>query len=75
MHPVLITIIKRLLLGIFTLFLVSLIIFSSISLAPGDFAQSVLGQAALEETVAAFRKELGLDDPVYVRYFNWIRST
>jgi len=72
MHPVLITIIKRLLLGIFTLFLVSLIIFSSISLAPGDFAQSVLGQAALEDTVAAFRKELGLDEPVYVRYFNWI---
>ena len=72
MHPVLITIIKRLLLGIFTLFLVTLIIFSSISLAPGDFAQSVLGQAALEETVAAFRKELGLDESVYVRYFNWI---
>ena len=58
MHPVLITIIKRLLLGIFTLFLVTLIIFGSISFLPGDFTQAVLGQAALEETVAAFRKDV-----------------
>ena len=72
MHPVLITIIKRLLLGLFTLFLVTLIIFGSISFLPGDFTQAVLGQAALEETVAAFRKELGLDQPLYIRYFNWI---
>ena len=72
MHPVLITIIKRLLLGLFTLFLVSLIIFSSISFLPGDFAQAVLGQAALEDTVAAFRRELGLDEPIFLRYFDWI---
>ena len=25
-----------------------------------------------EDTVAAFRKELGLDKPSYVRYFDWI---
>ena len=72
MHPVLITIIKRLLLGLFTLFLVSLIIFSSISFLPGDFAQAILGQAALEDTVAAFRRELGLDEPIFLRYFDWI---
>ncbi len=39
---------------------------------PGDFGESVLGQAATEETVAAFRKELGLDKPAYQRYFDWI---
>ena len=72
MHPVFITIIKRLLLGLFTLFLVTIIIFGSVSFLPGDFTQAVLGQAALEETVAAFRKELGLDQPIFFRYIEWI---
>jgi peptide/nickel transport system permease protein len=71
-HPVIITVFQRLLLGVFTLFVVSVIIFSSIELLPGDFGEAVLGQAATEETVAAFREELGLDRPPYIRYFNWI---
>ena len=72
MHPILITIIQRLLLGLLTLFFVSIIIFSSIEFLPGDFTQAILGQAATEETVAAFRRELGLDQPAYMRYFDWI---
>ncbi len=72
MHPILITIIQRLLLGLLTLFFVSIIIFSSIEFLPGDFTQAILGQAATEETVAAFRRELGLDQPAYIRYFDWI---
>ncbi len=72
MHPVLLTVLKRLGLGVVTLVIVSGIIFSSISLLPGDFGQAVLGQAATEETVAAFRKELGLDKPAVVRYFEWL---
>ncbi|MFC3118701.1 ABC transporter permease [Jhaorihella thermophila] len=72
MHPVLLTVLKRLGLGVVTLVIVSAIIFSSISLLPGDFGQAVLGQAATEETVAAFRKELGLDKPAVVRYFEWL---
>jgi len=51
---------------------VSVIIFSSIELLPGDFGQAILGQSATEETVAAFRQELGLDRPAYVRYFEWV---
>ena len=38
---------------------------------PGDFGQAILGQRALPETVAAFRKELGLDQPAYIRYLDW----
>ena len=72
MHPILGTIIQRLLLGIVTLFFVSLIIFSSVEFLPGDFTQAILGQAATEDTVAAFRAELGLDKPAYIRYFDWI---
>lgn len=74
MHPVLKTVFERLTLGVMTLFFVSLIIFSSIELLPGDFGEAVLGQAATEETKAAFRKELGLDQPAYVRYFQWVGS-
>ena len=60
--------------GVLTLFAVSLIIFSSMELLPGDFGQAVLGQKALPETVAAFRRELGLDQPAIVRYGQWVAA-
>lgn len=63
---------QRLLLGLLTLFVVSLIIFLGVELLPGDLAQAILGQAATPETVAAFRKELKLDLPAYERYFEWL---
>ena len=71
MHPVLTTIIQRLGLGLLTLFVVTVIIFSAIEFLPGDFGEAVLGQAALPETVEAFRRELGLDRPPVERYFMW----
>lgn len=71
MHPVVTTIIQRLGLGLLTLFVVTVIIFSSIEFLPGDFGEAVLGQAALPETVEAFRRELGLDRPPVERYFMW----
>lgn len=63
---------RRLLLGLLTLFAISLIIFFATELLPGDLAQNMLGQAATPATVAAFRKELGLDLPAHVRYLNWL---
>ncbi len=63
---------QRLLLGLLTLFVVSLIIFLGVELLPGDLAQAILGQAATPETVAAFRRELKLDLPAYERYFEWL---
>ncbi len=74
MHPVLATVLQRLGLGLLTLFVVSIIIFSSIELLPGDFGEAVLGQAATEDTVAAFRKELGLDQPAWKRYIDWVAA-
>ena len=74
MHPVLATVLQRLGLGVVTLFFVSLIIFASIAMLPGDFGEAVLGQAALPETVEAFRKELGLDQPAWRRYIDWVAS-
>ena len=72
MHPVLKTVLERLGLGLATLFVVSVIIFSAIEMLPGDFGQAVLGQSATQETIAAFRRELGLDQPAYLRYLHWV---
>ena len=72
MHPVVKTALHRLGLGIVTLFIVSIVIFTAVQLLPGDFGEAVLGQAATEETKAAFRRELGLDKPAVLRYFDWL---
>jgi peptide/nickel transport system permease protein len=72
MHPILRTMIQRLGLGVVTLLIVSAIIFSSLELLPGGYAENILGQSATPETVAAFNKELGLDRPALIRYFDWI---
>lgn len=72
MSKVIIMIIKRLGLGILTLLLLSLLIFLSVEALPGDLAETILGQQATPENVAAIRKELGLDLPAYTRYINWL---
>lgn len=72
MHPVLKTVLQRLGLGILTLLAVSVIIFSSLELLPGGFAQAILGQGATPEAVANFNHALGLDRPPLTRYFEWL---
>ena len=72
MHPVLKTVLQRLGLGLLTLFVVSVLIFASLEMLPGGFAQAILGQGATPETVAAFNHQLGLDRPATVRYLEWI---
>lgn len=74
MNDILRMLIQRLSLGLLTLFVVSLIIFLSVSLLPGDAAQAMLGQSATAETVEALRKQMGLDQPAYIRYFTWLGS-
>lgn len=58
--------------GILTLLIVSAVVFFITSLLPGDAAQMILGQNATPETVAALRQQLGLDQPLLVRYFTWL---
>ncbi|WP_126425250.1 ABC transporter permease [Brevibacillus marinus] len=64
--------IKRLLSLIPVLFVVSVVIFMIIHLTPGDPASIMLGEEATEEQIAALRKELGLDLPVYQQYLRWL---
>ncbi len=72
MQKILNMVAQRLGLGLLVLFAVSLIIFLGVEMLPGDLAQAILGQAATEETLAAFRKELNLDLPMYTRYLDWL---
>lgn len=71
MHPILKMLMHRLGFGLITLLVITVIVFSAVELLPGDLAQEILGQSATEETVAAFRRELGLDEPAITRYFSW----
>ena len=66
-------VLQRLGLGVVTLFVVSIIIFVAVNLLPGDFAEAILGQAATPETVASIRRDLGLDQPMLFRYFEWLK--
>ena len=48
-----------------------MIVFLAVSMLPGDIAQSILGQSATPETVAALRTQLGMDQTPLLRFFNW----
>ena len=65
-------ILKRLLLLIPVLIGVTFLVFSILSLAPGDPVLVVLGDNATEEAAEAMRSELGLDKPFLERYVNYI---
>ncbi len=67
-------VIKRLVLGLVTIIVISVLIFVGVEALPGDLAEAILGQEATPETVAAFRKELKLDLPPHVRYFSWLKD-
>ena len=72
MNRIAILVAQRLGLGLISLFVVTLFIASGVELLPGDLAETLLGQDAEPESVAAFRKEIGLDLPFHLRYINWL---
>ncbi|MBX3582395.1 MAG: ABC transporter permease [Rhizobiaceae bacterium] len=65
-------VIRRSLMSVVTLLLVSLIIFSMLEVLPGDVASRILGRDATPETLEQLRTELGLDRPAPVRYLSWL---
>ena len=72
MKYILFMLLQRILLGLLTLFAISIIIFLAVQMLPGDAAQAILGQAGTPETVAALRTQLGLDMPAHIRYLHWL---
>ena len=70
-------IIRRLLLAIFCLFMITLIVFFAMRLLPGDPIIIYIGQSQQlsnmsEEGMEKLRQEFGLDKPIMVQYINWV---
>ena len=68
---------KRIFSGITTIFVISVLVFFMFQIIPGDPVLSQLGAEGIEDNpvlAEKFRKEFNLDDPVPIRYKNWIKS-
>jgi peptide/nickel transport system permease protein len=73
MPPLLKLILIRVGLGILTLFLVSVVVFWATQALPGDTARAILGrEAANVERYEALKEQLGLNEPLYQQYFDWL---
>jgi peptide/nickel transport system permease protein len=62
----------RLLHLVVVLFVVTFVTFTLMNLLPGDVAFAILGNGATPEGVARVRVELGLNDPLWLRYVRWL---
>src|SRR5579859_3846180 len=73
-------IVRRLLLAVPTLFVVSLISFILIQLPPGSFLDDYAAQLAQQgehisdQQLAALKEAYGLDQPSYVQYYKWMKG-
>src|SRR3979409_1370253 len=71
-------IVRRLLLLIPTVFVISVVAFVIIQLPPGDFLTAYVsnlesqGQFVDQAAVQALRQQYGLDQPKYVQYVKWV---
>jgi peptide/nickel transport system permease protein len=66
---------RRLLIAIPSLLGISVVLFTVLALAPGDpFEELATNPAIPPEVRAGLRASLGLDDPVYLRYFHWLAA-
>lgn len=66
-------IIRRLVLGVVTLVVVSIAVFALTNVL-GDPVKRMLGRGALPDVVTARRAELGLDRPIATRYLEWLKG-
>ena len=71
-HPILWMIAQRVLMGIGTLFVVSIVTFVATQVLPGNAAYAVLGHSAGRSQIAALERQLGLDRSVVAQYWSWL---
>ncbi len=67
-------ILRRLGMGVVTLWVVTVLVFAGTEILPGDVAEAILGQSATPEAIAAIREQLNLDRPAVVRYVDWLTN-
>lgn len=65
---------RRLLLTIPMLFVMSVVVFLILRLVPGDPVRTMLGFRATDENVAELRRQLGLDQPLLTQYLSWVQA-
>lgn len=65
---------KRLATSVLILLVVSMLIFFTTLLLPGDPAQAILGQQATPERIAALHQQMNLDEPAWTRYLLWLEG-
>lgn len=65
---------KKVLTMLFTILMISFLVFLAFAVLPGDPALSKLGTDATPERVEALREEMGLNEPFFVRYGTWLVS-
>ena len=65
-------ILRRLVLAVPVLLIVGIVVFALVHLAPGDPASVILGPDATTEQIDQLRDQLGLNDPLYIQFLNWI---
>jgi len=65
-------ILRRLLLGVVVLILVSILVFLATQALPGDPARAILGRNATPASLAALRRQLHLNRPVIDQYWTWV---
>jgi peptide/nickel transport system permease protein len=65
-------VLRRALLGLATLFLVSVIVFAATQALPGDPARAILGRTATPESLKTLREQLHLGKPVVSQYGDWL---
>lgn len=63
---------KRFLLVIYTLLVVSIVVFGITQILPADAAVTLLGENATPAALAAVRHQLGLNDPAWLQYWHWL---
>lgn len=71
-HPLAAYALRRIGVSVLILALVSVLVFATTQVLPGNVADSVLGRAATPEQKAAFAARLGLDRPLLAQYGSWI---
>ena len=67
-------VVRRLLLLVPILIGVSLLVFGWIHALPGSPAEALLGEHATPQAVAQIRRQYGLDKPIYVQYWNYVKT-
>ncbi len=65
--------IRRVAISVVTLFLITLIVFAGVRMIPGDPARVMAGTDADEAGLQEIREKYGLNDPIPVQYFRWLR--